>query len=86
MRPARRADSCAVLVVSNVKVRVEAQHSIPTPQPPESACLGDGTVLTFTFSSESGVAVSCDGLGLASLHLNTCRTELRDLRFSVRYC
>ena len=29
MRPGRRADNCVVLVVSYVKVRVEAQHSIP---------------------------------------------------------
>jgi hypothetical protein len=28
VRPARVADNCAVLVVPNVKVRMEAQHSI----------------------------------------------------------
>ena len=33
MRPARRADNCAVLGVANVKVRTEAQRFIPPPPP-----------------------------------------------------
>ena len=31
MRPARRAETSAVLVASNVRVRMEAQHSVPHP-------------------------------------------------------
>jgi hypothetical protein len=34
VRPAPRPDESAVLVVQNVKVRVEAQHSILPPPPP----------------------------------------------------
>ena len=37
LRLAPRADSCAILFLSNVKVRMEAQNSIRTPQPPESS-------------------------------------------------
>jgi hypothetical protein len=31
VRPARKADNCAVLVLPNVKVRLEAQHAIHPP-------------------------------------------------------
>ena len=44
MRPARRADNSAVLVVPNVKVRMEARHSIPP------LCLDDLLWESFTFS------------------------------------
>ena len=46
MRPARGADSSAVLVVPNVKVRVKAQHSTP---PSESLRLVAGKLYLYYF-------------------------------------
>jgi len=67
VRPARRADSCAVLVVPNVQVRMETQHYIPTPRSPESSWRGDETALTFplvqSLDQPSGVTVPCDFWG-----------------------
>jgi len=50
MWPARRAHNCAVLVVLNVRLRVEAQHSIPP------LSLHDLLRVSFTFTFNNKIA------------------------------
>ena len=67
MRPVRRANNSTVLAVSNVKVRMDAQHSIPSLS---LTCYGK--LYLFSSSREAAVvATGCGGIAPLDLNLGT---------------